>query len=440
MTLLFEYGRWAEITNKESLKEYLQKLWQTSLSANKRSRLSDDERDPKYQPFLKFDGSHVRANNYIGFIQNGDDVIEIYPKVFKNLVAAESRKELMMRHIFYWLSYCRKWRFPFAQAALDNIEINEFPELIINLIANQFLETVSEQPLTTYQPCEETLRTPRGSINFGRYITSSLSRGNFHNLECDHEPFLFDNKVNRIIKHCSRLLLSQTRFHENQRVLQEIIFILDEVEDKSFDYQDAENISLNSFFENYLAVIDSCKMILRQQLYSSSAQDLTQWSLLLPMEYIFEDFLAGFLAQHFKRDWKVEYQKSDLYLSNEPKAFRMQHDIFLTLKSDPARKIIVDTKYKLRDSNFKTDPKKGISQNDLYQMVSYAFKRGCTEILLVYPNISNEQNLPDEFNIISGFRGEEKIRIKALEVPFWTDANLKEFESDLVKILVEIFK
>jgi len=62
--------------------------------------------------------------------------------------------------------------------------------------------------------------------------------------------------------------------------------------------------------------------------------------------------------------------------------FNMQHDIFLTSKEHPDLKIIADTKYKLRDSNFKIDPKKGIAQNDLYQMVSYAFKRGCTDIML----------------------------------------------------------
>jgi 5-methylcytosine-specific restriction enzyme subunit McrC len=31
------------------------------------------------------------------------------------------------------------------------------------------------------------------------------------------------------------------------------------------------------------------------------------------MEYIFEDFVAGFLEQHFSKDWHVKYQKSDEY-------------------------------------------------------------------------------------------------------------------------------
>ena len=435
MSLLFEYGKWNSINNKDVLKQMLQDIWKQRLFVDTETDLDEEEKDSRYQPFLKFDGNQIKANNYVGFIQNGEDVIEIYPKVFRDIINIEQNKELMLRHIFYWFDYCRKWKFPFNQASLDTIDIKEFPELIINLIANQFFETVSKQPLTMYQEMEEALQTPRGSINFKRYINNSLSYGNFQNVECDYEPFLFDNKANRIIKFCARLLMSQTKFTENLRLLQEVIFILDEVEDLPYTVHDVEKTSFNSFFDDYSKVMDSCKIILNQQLYSSNLYDLSQWCMLFPMEYIFEDFLAGFLETHFSNKWKVEYQKSELYLSNDPHAFRMQHDIFLTHKDNPERKIIVDTKYKLREKNFKTDIKKGVAQNDLYQMVSYAFKRGCTDIILVYPNISEEINSPDYFEIISGFDGKEKINVTALEIPFSSVKNFDGLDDKLFKVL-----
>jgi 5-methylcytosine-specific restriction enzyme subunit McrC len=344
---------------------------------------------------------------------------------------------LMLRHIFYWFSYCRKWNFPFNQASLDTIDIDEFPELIINLIANQFLETISKQPLTMYQEVEEALITPRGSINFKRYINGSLSHGNFQDIECDYEPFLFDNKVNRVIKYCSRLLMKQTKFSENLRMLQDVVFILDEVEDLHCTLHDLDKISLNTFFEDYSVLLDSCKLILSQQLYSSNTYDLSQWCLLFPMEYIFEDFLAGFLENKFSLDWNVEYQKSDEYLSNTPKVFNMQHDIFLASRHGAKRKVIIDTKYKIRSDNFKTDPKKGVAQSDLYQMVSYAFKRGCTDIILVYPNLSDTINTADSFEIISGFNGTDKLNIIAIEIPFWAmnDFNVKDLDDKLFRVL-----
>jgi len=151
------------------------------------------------------------------------------------------------------------------------------------------------------------------------------------------------------------------------------------------------------------------------------------------MEYIFEDFVAGFIEQKFSNQWKVEYQKSNEYLSNKPKAFNLQHDIFLTSKNAEKRKVIIDTKYKLRSSDFKNDIKKGVTQSDLYQMVSYAFKRGCTDIYLLYPNLTDELHEPDTFEIISGFNKNDKITVTAMEIPFWTEKKLNN--NDLEKEL-----
>jgi 5-methylcytosine-specific restriction enzyme subunit McrC len=289
-----------------------------------------------------------------------------------------------------------------------------------------------------YQQLEEALITPKGSINFKRYINNSLSNGNWHKIECDYEPFLFDNRVNRIIKYCTRLLMSQTKNTENQNILQEIIFILDEVDDLPCTVHDIDKVRINPYFEEYNFVMDICRVILSQQLYSNSNYDLSQWCLLFPMEYIFEDFFAGFLKEHFSNVWDVKYQKSDKSLaqnSNGIPAFRMQHDIFLVSKNKiPERKIIIDTKYKRRDPQYyKSDNKKGIAQSDLYQVTSYAFRRGCTDVFLVYPNYSDERlEDPDIFYIISDFPGYEKMKIKvtAMEIPFWSfskDKTVKDF-------------
>ena len=442
MSLIFEYGDWYNLkggNKSEELKNTLIGIWRERKFLPDDIEVDEEAKDKRYQPFLKFDNEEVKANNFVGFIQNGDEVIEIYPKVFRNHFKkpTEKEKSLMLRHIFYWFSYCRRWRFPFNQASLDTSEITEFPELIIHLIAESFLETVSNQPLTMYQGLEESLAVPKGSVNFKRYISNSISHGNYQNIECDHEPFMFDNKVNRIIKYCARLLLNQTKFAENIRLLQEVIFILDEVEDTGCSLHYIESTSINSFFQEYSKLMDCCKLILSNHLYSSKIYELTQWCLLFPMEYIFEDFIAGFLEKHFSKDWVIEYQKSDLYLSNNPKAFNMKHDIFLTSKHGSERKIIVDTKYKLRDSNFKSDPKKGIAQNDLYQMVSYAFKRGCTDVILIYPNLSDNLNEPDSFEIISGFKGKESIRVKAIEIPFFSVVDFENLEYKLCKVLRE---
>jgi 5-methylcytosine-specific restriction enzyme subunit McrC len=434
MSLLFEYGEWKKTTNEDDLKSFLRTIWNQRITEQEETE-SVEGMDNHYQPFLQFDDDMIRANNYVGFIQNGNELIEIYPKVFRSLPSVD--KVLMLRHILYWFTYCRKWKFPFTQSSLEPNEIDKFPELIIHLIATQFLETVSEQPLMQYQMQEESLETPRGSINFTRYVNQGLSKGNFHKLECDYEPFLFDNKVNRIIKYCTRLLLPQTRLSENQRLLQETLFILDEVEDVACTLNEINSISLNSFYDNYNLVISVCKTIVEQQIYSNNTYDLSQWCLLFRMEYIFEDFLAGFLQMHFSTKWRVEYQKSNAYLTTKPEAFQMQHDIFLTSKDGLERKIIIDTKYKVR-SYSGNDKKKGVSQSDLYQVVSYAYRRGCKDVVLIYPNASQGIRSVSTFEIASGLDSNQIVRVKVAEIPFWSIGNFGNIEASLKASLTEI--
>jgi 5-methylcytosine-specific restriction enzyme subunit McrC len=439
MTLLFEYGNWEYINNRDTLEKLLISVWQNrQITQIEENYLQQEAKELQFQPFLNFDGNKIKAKNYIGFIQTENDIVEIYPKVFRNVNDLSINKGLILKHIFYWLNYCRKWRFPFHQITLDTEDINEFPELIINLIANQFLETVFNQPLSLYQPTEETLKCPKGAINFKRYIINGLSKGNHHYIDCDYEPFSYNNKVNRIIKYCSRLLISQTKFAENHRVLQDVLFVLDDVDDVPCNIYDAERVQINPFIEEYSMVLDSCKIILNQQLYSNQIYDLTQWCLLLPMEYVFEDFLAGFIEENFCDEWIVEYQKSNKYLAvNEEgkKVFNLQHDIFLTSRDSSDLKIIMDTKYKMRDSDFKDDLKKGIEQSDLYQMVSYAYKTGCTNILLVYPNLGENISSSDEFEITSGFPAFEEIIVTAIEIPFWSITNFQKINTNLKNII-----
>lgn len=78
-------------------------------------------------------------------------------------------------------------------------------------------------------------------------------------------------------------------------------------------------------------------MILESQIYSHAEFEMENWSLLFPMEFIFEDFISGFLKEHFSKEFEIEAQKSELYLHQNPNGFNLQHDILLTNKEPRKR-------------------------------------------------------------------------------------------------------
>ena len=425
----YEFGASFPIQARKQLEDYLCSIWRTQYYDSEQS----EETAVQQQGILTFDGDTARARNFIGFIQTENETIEIYPKVFRD---AKLDKTVLLQHLFYWFAYCRKWKFPFNEVQLSKLPDIDLPELIINLIAHQLFNVVSTNPISLYQDVEETLTMPKGSLNFDRYVTQSMSRGNFHQLECDHQPMEYDNRLNRTIKYVARLLLAKSKFDETRQILDELIFILDEVEDQVCLPSFLDHIPISSFYQEYHTSIDLCRMVLQQHIYNHHQENTKHWSLLLPMEYVFEDFIAGFLEKHLSDKWDVKYQKSDMYLTDE-KVFQMQHDIFLTSKTDPKIKIIVDTKYKLR-GNFKQDKKKGIAQSDLYQMTSYAFRRGCKHVLLLYPNQSDSIAEPDIFHISSADQS-QVIEVTAAEIPFWSSLGYQDVGYKLEKVLRELF-
>jgi len=102
-------------------------------------------------------------------------------------------------------------------------------------------------------------------------------------------------------------------------------------------------------------------------------------------------------------------------------------------------KAILDTKYKMRDlSNL--DFKAGVSQVDIYQMVSYSIGRGCENCYLIYPENSYE-NLhnakePVTFSISSRLLDSSVIKIKAINIPVTSErGNYSEMKADIEKDL-----
>ncbi len=109
----------------------------------------------------------------------------------------------------------------------------------------------------------------------------------------------------------------------------------------------------------------------------------------------------------------------------------MQHDIFLSAKDGSDRNYRrCSENINFGTRNSRVTRKKGVTQSDLYQMVSYALKEmyGSASRVSKYFEAPNG---PDAFEIISGFEGREKITITAIEIPFWSFNNFNGLDNEL---------
>ncbi|MBF0301634.1 MAG: hypothetical protein HQK73_01210 [Desulfamplus sp.] len=414
MINLFEYQNKVDIQDSmEGLEGFLDEIWN---NREKNSFYSEngDER-VESQRFLQFihKSNELKSNKYVGVIHYQGNRINLLPKIFFDSKKEYStdRVNQIQNHILWWLSYCRKIKFPNYQTSLSSSK-SDFFEVLIYLFSKYTRELLNYSIYQQYEEVNKELPFIKGRLNTNDYINENLSRGRWHKLSCTYDAFIFDNEFNRIIKYVTTLLFNVTSNQDNKKNLREILFILDEVSDKRATAEQCSKINFNPIFGEFETVRDYCQLFLTNSISFDYKNGLKLFAFLLPMEYIFEDFIFGFIDKELK-EVTAKAQRGDIYL-DESKNFNLKPDLWLKTKE---KSLIADTKYKIIYSD-ETDPKKGISQNDLYQMMAYAVRFKVDEIILFYPNtIKHNQENRAEFTIKDALADNKEIFVKAFQLP-----------------------
>jgi len=414
MINLFEYQNKEDIKDSfEGLEGFLDEIWN---SREKNSFYFKNKNDKiESQRFLQFlhKTDEIKSNKYVGVIHYGGNKINLLPKIFFDPNKEYSTNEInqIQNHIIWWLSYCRKIKFPSYQALLGNAK-SDFFEVLIYLFSKYTRDLLSSSIYQQYEEVNNELSFIKGRLNTNKYINENLSKGKWHKLHCTYDAFIFDNEFNRIIKYVTTLLFNATSSQDNKKNLREILFILDEVSDERATAEQCARISFNPMFGEFEIVRDYCQLFLTNCISFDYKNDLKLFAFLLPMEYLFEDFIFGFIEKEIE-SVSAKAQRSDTYL-DEAKTFNLKPDLFLKTQE---KSLIADTKYKIIYSD-DSDPKKGISQNDLYQMLAYAIRFEVDEIILFYPNtVKGNQENSTELIIKDTLANGKEISIKAFQLP-----------------------
>lgn len=351
--------------------QYLNDVWM------KRTRYDEEViSKPSQQRFFNFPHNGISACNYVGVVQFEGIRIEVCPKI----LPGQSSFSL---NLLYWLSYCRKIKFPFSLANISSVPFNDFIEILIYLFSHYGEEVLSRQHYQTYQQVEEETVFLKGNLLFDDYIKNNLVTGKWQHFYCSHQPFTYDNLFNRIIKFVAKQLLSITKESVNRNKLDNILFLLDEVTDITCVAGDCDKVKLSPLYTELQEILDIARLFLSGQIIDMSTENNRNFCFLLPMEYVFEDFIFGFLS----REWQLPFKDQSMsYLAKkeERDVFAIFNDIYL------ADRLIIDTKYKVRE--YDERGKEGVSQSDMYQMLSYAVIRHCKDVLLLYPATADGYN------------------------------------------------
>lgn len=414
---------------------YLSQIWQErNKYVESEEDLSEEEKQERKiqkQRFFDFtlDGK-ISARNYVGIVQHNGVRIQVIPKIFSKSEIVEEKKWGI--HLLYWLSYCKKFKFPFSTADISNVDFEDFLELLISVFANYTENVVSNQPFQAYHEVQEEHSYLKGRLLFDEYIRHNLITARRHLFYIAHEPLEYDNGFNRIIKFVSSRLLALSRNSYNKSKLESILFLMHDVSDVLCSAEDCEKVKLNPLFTEYIQILELCKMFLSNQFIDLQENNSDNFCFLVPMEYVFEDFIFGFLDQHWPNS-KIKSQ-STTYLAKRDglDVFKIKNDIVID------KHLIVDTKYKLR--SISKDNKAGVCQSDMYQMISYALRRNCDNVMLLYPLVANCNNEEVKFNVDADrLHSSIEIAVKSLDITFTSLLTADSILYDRFKDILEDF-
>lgn len=435
---LFEYQNKEKFEGDlNELESFLDEIWVNRDNANSKSK--DNSLGQRF-----IDVNHrkglIKAQNYVGVVQFNDQTLNLLPKIFYEEGKSNNPEKLkdIQQHLFWWLGYCRKIKFPKYLSNSSSMKQNFF-EVLIYHFASYTRSLLNNSIYQQYQ--EQTEETPflRGRINTSNYLRENIGRGNWHKFNCTYDSFVVDNQFNRVIKYVARLLHKETKVQENKNLLYEILFFLDDVSDINVSSNDCRHLKFNSMMEEFEVVRDYCLLFLENSTVYDYKDNMRLFAFLLPMEYLFEDFLTGFISRELPQI-SFTAQSTKVKLDKE-RNYTLKPDLIFF---EGNAKIIGDTKYKIIN-----DPEKPVNQTDLYQMVSYAIRYKAERIFLFYPNTSASLACSDYMVEIKDelasmiTSSEVKIVINAIQLPIIKDSKISfqqhanVLKDHLLKLLVD---
>lgn len=373
---LFEYGTAQHYQGDvEQLQQYLNKYWQ-QLQKERGKRPAQGAE----QPFLDIEGQHIRARNYLGVLQIGQQSIYLLPKLLEQQSPLLPKSlSAVQAHWWWWLRYSRLLLFP-KVAGRQQALLDQPLEYSIHLFAQACQERLFPLRLQGYQQKTANLKRLRGKLELAPHLRQNVARGQWQHLYCSYEELQLDIRPYQLLKYCFRLLLQHSKEQSNQKKLADLILKLKNIPDNPTEDKAWPYLKLSPLFADLQGLLDSANQFLKQLLPAVGGEGAPAWSLLFPAEQLFEAFLSGFVQKNLPAGWRVVLQEQAHYLSTE-RRFALRPDfVFYGPKSQVQ---IADIKYKrLRPEQWESD----IQSADLYQLLTYGLRYGSSQLHLFYPS------------------------------------------------------
>jgi 5-methylcytosine-specific restriction enzyme subunit McrC len=320
-------------------------------------------------------------------------------------------------------------------------------DILIRAFADQLTNEVRRGLPRQYLQCEEDLPTLRGRLDVTRQFTKLAVRPD--RLACRFDTLSPDTALLQVMKACVVFLSRQARRADTARGLSELRVVLADTSDVQPHRLPWDKIAIDRSNRRWRSLLALARLFLRRDWQAThranDPRDLAGITLLFPMNDLFEAYVAALLRKALTPEgYEVVSQGGLRYCLTElapdgtlggGPLFRTKPDCMV--RRDGRTRLVIDTKWK-RLTSAGSDPKRGVSQADVYQLMAYARLYEVSRLMLLYPHHAGLEG-PGALarHRINGAGADDRLTIASIDVaadPLATISSLKALA--LAEVLV----
>lgn len=336
-------------------------------------------------PVLEIRGGSLRAGGVVGVVVAGDHSLEILPKIdVQGNVDPAAVQTAIRARLVHMLEVARKLKIATGPQADLGLQRHTVLEILIRVFCDRLSDAVRRGMPRAYVAREDDLPSVRGRLDMVRQFTRHAA--NPGRLACRFDDLSSDIALNRIVKAAIEHLTRMARSAANQQRLRELAFVYADIASIPISALPWGNVVLDRTNHAWREIFVMAEMFLRQQHQTTSQGNVRGTALLFDMSALFEEYVGQLVRQALAgTGLRVTLQGGHRYCLKvgEKGFFLTQPDILIR---DGTRTVhVIDTKWK-HIKQLGDDPKHGVSQADVYQMMAYAHLYKALRLTLLYPH------------------------------------------------------
>jgi 5-methylcytosine-specific restriction enzyme subunit McrC len=333
-------------------------------------------------------GRHaLRARGVVGILAAKDCSLEILPKI--DVAPGECinhQNAAIRKRLIHMLAIALNLKVDLGSITDLAWQRETLLEIFIRIFCNKLTEAVRKGMPRSYVEHEDDLSALRGRLNVGRQFTRHAV--NPSRLACRFDVLSEDTALNRIMKaavvHLSRISQSSA----NQQRLHELAFIYADIAEISPSALRWDEVTIDRTNRRWQELLDMARLFLLNRYQTTTGGTDQGTAVLFEMNTLFEEYVGRLISRTLAgTDLTVSLQGGRLFClsadTSERGLFQTKPDILIRRAGTVTH--VIDTKWK-RISSRIDDPKQGVSQSDVYQMMAYAQLYHAPRLTLLYPH------------------------------------------------------